>query len=161
MKSYNYTKELRKKENDRTDTPSSNEGEKNVKKDKNLESDNECKDSEDDECKEFIKSVIGPMRSSSAIRREDDYIYSQNQAKQTNKQTNKRPLLGNKSKWFKFLALSDDALTKHGSFLATEGLGMEKRRRTDELGEGMENLNGGYVTTRSQRKKEQQQPQQQ
>ena len=87
MKSYNYTKELRKKENDKADSTSYEGQKKNDETDKTLESDNECKEgSSDDECKAFIKSVIGPVRKS----REDDYIYSQNQTrKQTNKQTNK------------------------------------------------------------------------
>ena len=157
LNSYNFTKELRKKENDKADISNDKEERNNDKK-KELD-DSECEGS-DDECKSFIRSVIAPARSSGSVRREDDYIYGQNDTRKTNKQTNKRPLLGTKSKWAQFLSLSDNQLTKHGSFIAANGLepsGQKRRRRTDE--KETTDLSGGYVTTRSQKKKEQREPQ--
>ena len=95
-------------------------------------------DDDDDECANFIRGVIGSCPSTEAVR-DENHVFTQKKRAKRHKGGTKRPILGTRGRWIKFLGLNDHKMTRTGKFVTTDQLAQQ--------------YSGGQVTTRGAARK--------
>ena len=158
LKMYNHTKELARKrdqqqqqqdDNDSSSKPGEipierqgiDDNDDKEEEEEETSTDSECSQRSggeaDDECANFIREVISNRPSTEAVR-DENHIFSRKKSTKR-RRGNRRPILGTRGKWIKFLGLNDKKLTRAGKFVTTDQLAKQ--------------FSGGRVTTRGAARK--------